>query len=49
MNIVLGSITPKLTYIVVVQGTEPQMGIEPSTALLLDMCLPLSHHNIVMA
>jgi hypothetical protein len=26
MNIALGSITPKLTYIVVVQGTEPQMG-----------------------
>jgi hypothetical protein len=45
----LGSITLKLSYIVVVQGTEPQMGIEPGIALLFVMCLPLSHNNIVMA
>jgi hypothetical protein len=35
-NIALGSITPKLTYILVVQGPEPQMGIKPGTALLRD-------------
>jgi hypothetical protein len=49
MIIALGSITPKLTYMVVVQGTEPQMGIKLGSALLLNMCLPLSHHNIMMA
>jgi hypothetical protein len=35
MNIALGSITPKLTDIVVVQGTEPQMGIEPGITLFV--------------
>ncbi len=44
----LGSITPDLTYIVVAQGTEPQMGIKPGSALLLaftNVTKPLRCHN----
>jgi hypothetical protein len=44
----LGSITPNLTYIMVVQGTEPQTGIKPGFALLLafaNATKPLQRRN----